>query len=170
VDRCFSLTTVYSIGSYNFIWWRPCSRFNAIVRRRKSSDKVVQQLERHCKREHSGIFFADVRQRSRFRLHPVYVDYLWRIEEIILGKVSFCSVFTRHRSQPTVELDRSQLHSTLAISTSVIRQSVLVHETWNCWVTFCDPATHAVTRESSDPETQLTRWPCSIMNSKCRLM
>ena len=26
-----------------------------------------------------------------------------------------------------------------------------------------------VTRESSDPETQLTRWPCSIMNSKCRL-
>ena len=27
-----------------------------------------------------------------------------------------------------------------------------------------------VTRESSDPETQLTRWPCSIMNSKCRLM
>jgi len=31
---------------------------------------------------------------------------------------------------------------------------------------FCDP----VIRESSDPETQLTRWPCSIMNSKCRLM
>jgi len=27
-----------------------------------------------------------------------------------------------------------------------------------------------VTRESSDPETQLTRWPGSIMNSKCRLM
>jgi len=27
-----------------------------------------------------------------------------------------------------------------------------------------------VTRESSDPETQLTGWPCSIMNSKCRLM
>jgi len=27
-----------------------------------------------------------------------------------------------------------------------------------------------VTRESSDLETQLTRWPCSIMNSKCRLM
>ena len=29
-----------------------------------------------------------------------------------------------------------------------------------------------VTRESSYPETQLTRWPCSIdlMNSKCRLM
>ena len=27
-----------------------------------------------------------------------------------------------------------------------------------------------VTRESSDPETQLTRWPCSIMNYKCRLM
>jgi len=27
-----------------------------------------------------------------------------------------------------------------------------------------------VTRESSDPETQLTRWPCSAMNSKCRLM
>jgi len=27
-----------------------------------------------------------------------------------------------------------------------------------------------VTRESSDPETQLTRWPCSIMNSKCWLM
>jgi len=26
-----------------------------------------------------------------------------------------------------------------------------------------------VTRESSDPETQLTRRPCSIMNSKCRL-
>jgi len=26
-----------------------------------------------------------------------------------------------------------------------------------------------VSRESSDPETQLTRWPCSIMNSKCRL-
>ena len=23
-----------------------------------------------------------------------------------------------------------------------------------------------VTRESSDPETQLTQWPCSIMNSK----
>ena len=23
-----------------------------------------------------------------------------------------------------------------------------------------------VTRESSDPETQLTRWPCSIMNSR----
>jgi len=38
-------------------------------------------------------------------------------------------------------------------------------QTWN-WVTFCDP----VTRESSDPETQLTRWPCSIMNSKCWLM
>jgi len=38
-------------------------------------------------------------------------------------------------------------------------------QTWN-WVTFCDP----VTRESSDPETLLTRWPCSIMNSKCRLM
>jgi len=28
----------------------------------------------------------------------------------------------------------------------------------------------SVTRESSDPETQLTRWPFSIMNSKCRLM
>ena len=27
-----------------------------------------------------------------------------------------------------------------------------------------------VTRESSDPETQLTWWLCSIMNSKCRLM
>jgi len=27
-----------------------------------------------------------------------------------------------------------------------------------------------VTRESSDPETQLTWWPFSIMNSKCRLM
>ena len=27
----------------------------------------------------------------------------------------------------------------------------------------------SVTRESSDPETQLTRWPCSITNSKCRL-
>jgi len=27
-----------------------------------------------------------------------------------------------------------------------------------------------VTWESSDSETQLTRWPCSIMNSKCRLM
>ena len=27
-----------------------------------------------------------------------------------------------------------------------------------------------VTRESSDSETQLTRWRCSIMNSKCRLM
>jgi len=27
-----------------------------------------------------------------------------------------------------------------------------------------------VTRESSDPETQLTRWPHSIKNSKCRLM
>ena len=27
-----------------------------------------------------------------------------------------------------------------------------------------------VTRESSDPETQLARWPCSIMNSKYRLM
>ena len=27
-----------------------------------------------------------------------------------------------------------------------------------------------VTRESSDPEIQLTRWPCSIMNSKCRPM
>ena len=27
-----------------------------------------------------------------------------------------------------------------------------------------------VTRESSNPETQLTRWPCSTMNSKCRLM
>ena len=27
-----------------------------------------------------------------------------------------------------------------------------------------------VTRESSDPETQLTWWSCSIMNSKCRLM
>jgi len=27
-----------------------------------------------------------------------------------------------------------------------------------------------VTRESSDPETQLTRWPRSIKNSKCRLM
>jgi len=39
------------------------------------------------------------------------------------------------------------------------------YQTWN-WVTFCDP----VTRESSDPETPLTRWPCSIMNSKCRLM
>jgi len=39
-------------------------------------------------------------------------------------------------------------------------------QTWN-WVTFCDPM---MTRESSDPETQLTRWPCSIMNSKCRLM
>ena len=39
------------------------------------------------------------------------------------------------------------------------------YQTWN-WVTFCDPATW----ESSDPETQLTRWPCSIMNSKCRLM
>jgi len=38
------------------------------------------------------------------------------------------------------------------------------NQTWN-WVTFCDP----VTRESSDPETQLTRWPCSIMNSKCWL-
>jgi len=37
--------------------------------------------------------------------------------------------------------------------------------TWY-WVIFCDP----VTRESSDPETQLTRWSCSIMNSKCRLM
>jgi len=37
------------------------------------------------------------------------------------------------------------------------------HQRWN-WVTFCD----TVTRESSDPETQLTRWPCSIMNSKCR--
>jgi len=36
---------------------------------------------------------------------------------------------------------------------------------WN-WVTFCDQ----VTRESSGPETQLTRSPCSIMNSKCRLM
>jgi len=39
------------------------------------------------------------------------------------------------------------------------------NQTWN-WVIFCDP----VTRESSDPETQLTRRPCSIMNSKCRLM
>ena len=29
-------------------------------------------------------------------------------------------------------------------------------QAWN-WVTFCEPATHAVTRESSDPETQLTR-------------
>ena len=27
-----------------------------------------------------------------------------------------------------------------------------------------------MTRESSDPETQLTRWPYSIMNSKCPLM
>ena len=27
-----------------------------------------------------------------------------------------------------------------------------------------------VTRESSDPETQLTRWPCSKMNSRYRLM
>ena len=27
-----------------------------------------------------------------------------------------------------------------------------------------------VTREFSDPETQLTRWPCCTMNSKCRLM
>jgi len=27
-----------------------------------------------------------------------------------------------------------------------------------------------VTRESSDPETQLIWWPCSIMNSKCRVM
>jgi len=27
-----------------------------------------------------------------------------------------------------------------------------------------------VTQESSDLETRLTRWPCSIMNSKCRLM
>jgi len=27
-----------------------------------------------------------------------------------------------------------------------------------------------LTRESSDPETQLTWWPFSIMNSKCRLM
>ena len=38
-------------------------------------------------------------------------------------------------------------------------------QTWN-WVTFCDPATQwvdPVTRESSDPETQLTWWPCSIM-------
>ena len=26
-----------------------------------------------------------------------------------------------------------------------------------------------VTQEFSDPETQLTRWPCSTMNSKCRL-
>ena len=43
-------------------------------------------------------------------------------------------------------------------------------QTWN-WVTICDPFTQwPVTRESSDPETQLTRWPCSIMNSKCRLM
>ena len=41
------------------------------------------------------------------------------------------------------------------------------HQTWN-WVIFCDPATQWLTRESSDPETQLTRWPCSIMNSKCR--
>ena len=40
-----------------------------------------------------------------------------------------------------------------------------IHQTWN-WATFCDP----VTRESSDPDTQLTRWPCSIMNSRCRLM
>ena len=28
----------------------------------------------------------------------------------------------------------------------------------------------SVTRESSDPETQLTRWPCSVMNSKCWLI
>ena len=27
-----------------------------------------------------------------------------------------------------------------------------------------------VTQESRDTEIQLTRWPCSIMNSKCRLM
>ena len=45
------------------------------------------------------------------------------------------------------------------------RSRSLTNQTRN-WVTFCDP----VTRESSDPETQLTRWPCSIMNSKCRLM
>jgi len=32
-------------------------------------------------------------------------------------------------------------------------QVSLVHQRWN-WVTFCDP----VTRESSDPETQLTRF------------
>jgi len=30
---------------------------------------------------------------------------------------------------------------------------------WN-WVAFCDP----VTRESGDPETQLTRWPCMFFS------
>jgi len=36
------------------------------------------------------------------------------------------------------------------------------YQTWN-WVTFCDPATQR-------PGNPATRWPCSIMNSKCRLM
>jgi len=49
----------------------------------------------------------------------------------------------------------------------LFRRLFVLRQTWN-WVTFCDP----VTRESSDPDTQLTRWPCSIglMNSKCRLV
>jgi len=37
-------------------------------------------------------------------------------------------------------------------------------------MTYDNKKSDPVTRESSDTETQLTRWPCSVMNSKCRLM
>jgi len=40
-----------------------------------------------------------------------------------------------------------------------------IHQTWN-WVTFCDPAT----QWPGNPATRRPSWPCSIMNSNCRLI
>jgi len=56
--------------------------------------------------------------------------------------------------QPPVVTPASRPYSKFYERIAFLNKSVLslVHQTWN-WVTFCDP----VTRESSDPETQLTR-------------
>jgi len=96
--------------------------------------------------------------------------------------VLVASFYQSHFAAPTAASPPLQVYiaSTEASKTAQTGAASCNHLTdWRSDVTITrirhGTGSHFVTQrpsvpESSDPETQLTRWPCSIMNSKCRLM